>query len=917
MFFSHMLQPNRSGSFWSDRFPAVGPPHRRTESGSRLPRELLIALLTVLVGAGLSPASSPSTRVDTDRPPAFTAALPVWPAGRESEMNLLVEFRTSVTVAADATAFVRVAGATVYRIKLDGRYVGYGPARAGQGVFRIDEWILGDPLPAGPHTLAIEVAGYNCNSYALLDQPSFLQAEVVVGDRVMAATGGQAERDFEAFIRFDRVQRVQRYSFQRPFSEVWRLPGPAAESVRCEVRPKVPLLHRGVGYPTFTLRRPRAHLAHGNVTLGSPPEIPWKDRSLTGIGPTLGGFPESELETIPSIELQGMTIVSAEPATASERFGLAPLEYRTLDFGTNLSGFLGVRITVEVPTRLALTFDEILADDARVDWRRLGCVNIVLLELEPGRYEFETLEPYTLRYLTVTALAGACQIEEVHLRELANPDAARGRFDCSDPRLVRIFEAARETFRQNATDIFMDCPSRERAGWLCDSLFTARVAADFCGDMSVERNFLENFLHPPAFAHVPEGMLPMCHPADHHDGNFIPNWALWFVLQLDDYACRGGDVELVQALLPRVDALLAWCRRYENADGLLERLPGWVFVEWSKANEFVQDVNYPSNMLYAAALDAAARLGNDPPLAERAARLRETIRGQAYDGTFFIDNAVRRDGALEMTTNRSEVCQYMAFFFGIVTTETHPRLWQTLVEEFGPRRKQSHAFPEVHPANAFVGHQLRFELLSREARGSQILTEAVDTWLAMADRTGTLWEHDAPHASCNHGFASHAGHVLYRDVLGLARIDRVGKEVEVRMADAPLEWCSGSIPTPDGPVTLSWRRADGERRYTLTMPPGFRARVVNCSNDRLVETAVVRDPGLSMAEPSWSEEVIPVLTGSRGDVERRRAPVRCPQRIASGLRRASSVPRVTPTRLTAWSIRHTWWAGTRPASRSR
>ena len=40
----------------------------------------------------------------------------------------------------------------------------------------------------------------------------------------------------------------------------------------------------------------------------------------------------------------------------------------------------------------------------------------------------------------------------------------------------------------------------QRAGWLCDSFFTARVAADLAGTTSVEKNFLENFLLPPSFA---------------------------------------------------------------------------------------------------------------------------------------------------------------------------------------------------------------------------------------------------------------------------------------------------------------------------------------------------------------------------------------------------------------------------------
>ena len=59
---------------------------------------------------------------------------------------------------------------------------------------------------------------------------------------------------------------------------------------------------------------------------------------------------------------------------------------------------------------------------------------------------------------------------------------------------------------------------------------------------------------------------------------------------------------MVDALQPRVLRLLDYFKPFENEDGLLEKLQSWVFVEWSAANDFVQDVNYPSNMLYAGTL---------------------------------------------------------------------------------------------------------------------------------------------------------------------------------------------------------------------------------------------------------------------------------------------------------------------------
>jgi alpha-L-rhamnosidase len=167
------------------------------------------------------------------------------------------------------------------------------------------------------------------------------------------------------------------------------------------------------------------------------------------------------------------------------------------------------------------------------------------------------------------------------------------------------------------------------------------------------------------------------------------------------------------------------------------------------------------------------------------------------------------------------VCQYFAFFFDVASPQTHPQLWQVLREKFGPQRKAGGLFPEIHPANAFVGNMLRLELLSRYGLNRQILDESLSYLLYMADRTGTLWENVDPSASLNHGFASHAVVTLYRDVLGLYRLDTIRKTVGVRFTDAALERCQGRVPVPGGSVALGWRKRGDRLVYRLGAPVGY------------------------------------------------------------------------------------------------
>jgi alpha-L-rhamnosidase len=801
----------------------------------------------VLIYVFLFVALWPSALLAQDRATVrFESAIPIWPEGREREMNLLAGFRAVFDTTSQSSAILRIAAASLYRVYVNGRFCGHGPARGPHGYFRVDEWDLSPYLNPGRNLAAIEVAGYNVNSYYLLDQPSFLQAEVVSRQQVLASTAGSGVL-FEATLLPERVQKVQRYSFQRPFSEYYRL---KPDYDAWKMRPDAPfaavkyafisekrLLPRRISYPRFVLRQPQRRLIQGGLVSGNEVRKPWEDRSLTSIGPELKGFREEDLEVTPSLALQKINIGFSKkidlPYSWEEQIRVGESAYEILDLGVNLTGFLGARVTCRKKTRFFLTFDEILSNND-VDFKRLSTVNIIGYELEPGNYSIESCEPYTLRYLKLMVVEGECEFSRIYLREYANPDVEDSHFASSDERLNRLFAAGKETFRQNAVDLFMDCPSRERAGWLCDSYFTSRVAQLLSGHERIEKNFFENFLVPAHFEHLPEGMVPMCYPADHYDGNFIPNWALWFILQLEEYQARSGDREMIEALRPRVLKILEYFHVFRNQDGLLERLKGWVFVEWSAANDYVQDVNYPSNMLYAAALAAAGRLYGLPQFLQEAQQIQDKIRKESFNGEFFIDNSVRQDGKLKLTKNCSEVCQYFAFYFDVASPESHPALWHILRDEFGPRRKQTDAYPNVKPANAFVGDVLRLEILSRCGLSQQLLDESVDYLLYMADRTGTLWENDSTVASCNHGFASHIIKNLYRDVLGVRSLDLARKEVGVYLTDLHLTWCEGIVPGPDGPVTVKWRKEGDQLFCWAEAPAGYRVKVENHSSLRLV-----------------------------------------------------------------------------------
>ncbi len=769
----------------------------------------------------------------------FSQALPVWPVGRETLINDFVGFRTLVERVDTGPAVLRLAASTLYRVTVNGRFAGHGPARAAHGRYRVDEWDLASMMKGvgqGTNVVAIEVAGYNANSYYLLDQPSFLQAELKHGGKVFATgvAGG--------FIAIDlpyKRRKVPRFSYQRPSMEAYVL-GLGSEAWKTDAKAKVAgvavataggkaLLPRRMPYPTFATRLASRHVATGKVSAFTPKTIK-KDRSLTAIGDKLKGYPEAELEISPTTEFQHFQ-TKVEPVNAtlspSDRLEVTGATAQILDLGTNLSGFVGLTVECVVPGRVAVMWEELL-DEGDVKVLRVDCANMMVLDLtEPGTYHVESIEPYTLRYLKVMASSGEAKVSDVYLREYAHPEMEKTHFACSDPKLNRVYRAAVQTLRQNAADLLTDCPGRERAGWLCDSYFSGRVAMDLTGNTATEAKFLEDYLLAPHLPPMPEGMIPMCYPADHPNGNFIPQWPMWLVLQIEEYWMRSGDRAMVDAFKAKVEGLIKYFEPFVNADGLLERLNGWRFIEWSKANDLTLDVNYPTNMLYAGMLDCAARLYGRSDWAARAAAMRKTVVAQSFDGNWFVDNAVRQaDGSLKPSGERTEVCQYYAFYFDVATPETHGDLWRRLREEFGPQRASSGAHKEIYPANAFIGNYLRIELLSRQNLQAQIEREIAGYFLKMADLTGTLWENDGTYASCNHGFASHVARWLFRDLVGLHEVDAQAKRVKVKFSANTLAWADLRQAVGAGYVGLAWHKAvDGAYEYRIDVPEGFRVEV--------------------------------------------------------------------------------------------
>lgn len=713
----------------------------------------------------------------------FRQALPVWQNGTEKDMNVSLLFKSVVNCndKNDKKYVVRIAASSVYQLFINGEFITVGPSRAAHGFYRVDEIDITKDLRIGDNSIVILVAGYNINNFYTLNQPSFLQAEVVeeTNDIVLVATGNCNPFYFRPYK--ERWQKTDKYSFQRAFTEVYTFTSEYnslftelsigddfSSPTRTE---KKELIERRIPSYFHPECQVNEVIARGTTEFGVKPEHYIRTRHVANIGPMQLGFKHDELDICledVAQEFQNTCTKVSEKYTGSDELNTNDLVVYSLD--SERTGFISADFVCKSDAELYIMFDERVCENNDVVGVANGCTNTIRLEMDKGEYSFLSFEAYGFKYIKFVCVKGEVEVRNVHVKEyicsveLKILDEIIDKDLLSDVKIKKVLDSAINTYKQNAVDIFMDCPTRERAGWLCDSFFTARAEKVLTGQNLIEYNFIENFLLPESFEHLPKGMLPMCYPSDHYDKVFIPNWAMWFVKELYDFVQRNDDNEeaklLSDKLKDRVYDLLNYFAKFENEYGLLEKLDSWVFVEWSRANDFVQDVNYPTNMLYSATLKAAGKLYGDDNLVEKAEKIKKVILERSFNGEFFTDNEIRKDNELVSTNETSETCQYYAFFLDVATPETHKELWDMLINELGPKRDSTKCYPSVYPSNAFIGVVLRLDLLKRYDYTERLIEEVKDYFYYMAESTGTLWENLTPYASCNHGFTSYVIYLL-------------------------------------------------------------------------------------------------------------------------------------------------------------
>ena len=792
-------------------------------------------------------------------------ALPIWGEQLSESYNQFLGFRANLTLEEGRDVIIRLVARTFYRLFLNGEPVMNGPARTTKGYCRIDEI---QKRLRGTVKIAVEVTAFSKDKRYSNDhtmEPGMLAVEVLdaASGEILTSTGDGNWRYTELSYRvgmtdlMSHCRGIVEYYRLSPQNLFWTtLEQDMPEFTFCSpviLPEQISWLERRAPYPTYAaipferleqvteIKCPANDEKDSASRAETPEQVLERKRMETAredemislakiVNPGWEKLVPPENRFLESLLSEHDTLFTGACRETVYQ-GKRALELLHGDGNTAFTfsipalevGFLHLLVQAEKKTVLDIINTDHLNAEGCVDSNSYVC----RYELEPGTYDLLTMEPKLCQYVKlIVRTTGKVKLSYPELLDDTYPDQETCTFRCSDGDLNRIYEGAKRTLRLNTLDIFMDCPERERGGWLCDSYFSGYAAWQLFGDLKVEQDFLENFLLTDA-SDYRDGFFPEVYPGSNASKGDpgIETWSFWLLAELESYAKRAKDRTFLDQHYPRVKAFLDGVKTHLGESGLFEHF-SILFVDWSLSNHPVclEPISLPVNCLIACAYRLMGELYGQDEWKQLAAQVTRRIEevwrqirkmsdGCRYENGHFIGNGVRTESGIALE-----------FWSGFHKEDLTLR--RQFLDEMGPCPKER-PNPNIGGLNLFIGMMIRFEVLARLGETKRLLTEMKSVYLPqLREGQGTLFEGIQAKAGC-HGFNGMAGALLTDQFLGLGSPNQKEKTVVIAPDPCGRTWAYGRKQCADGTLTLRWSadQMTHELDLWLFLPEGWKPEI--------------------------------------------------------------------------------------------
>lgn len=409
--------------------------------------------------------------------------------------------------------------------------------------------------------------------------------------------------------------------------------------------------------------------------------------------------------------------------------------------------------------------------------------------------------------IDIETLGEPLVLKDMHLIESRYPVELESSFEAvGDARFADIRRICARAMQMCCHEMLFDCPYYEQQMYPGDTRVQLLVLAAMSRDDRIIKRAIEIF----ELATRDDGSCPMNFPTRGLQESYT--YTLCYLCMYGDYLANGADREWLRARIPGMRKSLAGVEYYENAEGLLENLPGWSFMDWpvdwpnqgtTPDSRFGFGVSAEINLFYVLAMQSAARVesafGNDLQARywlEKSEKLKKKIVEKFW---------CEKRGLLSDTPamrHFSEHAQALAIIGDVLPPEKREVAFGHLVED-----------KDLTRCTVYFSYYL-FDAYFKMGRADLFL-KRLDLWRGYVDLGVTALlekpenERIESRSDC-HAWGAHPIWFMQTGLAGIKSGDAFFKKVRIAPMPGDLAEIKASHPHPDGWIKVDLK-FDGEK----------------------------------------------------------------------------------------------------------
>lgn len=248
-----------------------------------------------------------------------------------------------------------------------------------------------------------------------------------------------------------------------------------------------------------------------------------------------------------------------------------------IDFGSNYVGYLCISANGRKDSIITVRYGQELSDNGRVRYNlRANCVYEETWILSDNNCIYDNFDYKSFRFAEIIIPDG-CVINNVYLNVRHYPfclkTGMKKEFE-NDKNLCKIWDLCVHTQKYGVQEVIQDCMEREKGFYVGDGCYTALTNMILTKDDSMVRKLIDDGF---SSAFITEGLVTCLNCSFMQEIAEYPLMLIYLVLWHYRFT---GDKNYLRKNYKNVVSVMESYRRDYETDGLLQKLDKWCVVEW-------------------------------------------------------------------------------------------------------------------------------------------------------------------------------------------------------------------------------------------------------------------------------------------------------------------------------------------------